>query len=98
MAGYKISPIILDYLDAYQQPIVLSNNQMKIQTFTKFGYEPKRLKLLGEMTSKSQQEIKQRSTSGIDLDISNELSTIDSELERLKHQIQLTLKEKEAIC
>jgi hypothetical protein len=60
-AGYKITPIILDFIGAHAEPILLSNNPMKIQQLNNFGYSPKRLKILGEISSEGQSEAKQRS-------------------------------------
>lgn len=89
-AGYKITPILLDFMATHTKPILLSNNPMKIQGLKNFGYAPLRLKLVGEVTSFGQAETKQRTQTFNYLDMNSELTSFDSEYKRLKEQIQTT--------
>jgi GTP cyclohydrolase II len=86
-AGYKITPIILDFLETHSAPILLSNNPMKIIGLEKLGYTPLRLKALGEITAHGALESKQRSDEFGHLDIGSELVSFDVEFQRLKKQI-----------
>ena len=89
-AGYKITPIILDFIGAHVKPILLSNNPMKIQVLNNFGYSPQRLKILGEITCTGQAEARQRSQLFDHLDIGPELTSFEAEFNRLKQQIHST--------
>jgi hypothetical protein len=96
-AGYKITPILLDFLGAYSDHILLSNNHMKIQGLQQFGYSPQRIKTLGEIAEEGSIEAKQRALNFEHLDIGTELVSFANEFERLKIQIQSTYK-KEYLC
>jgi GTP cyclohydrolase II len=89
-AGYKITPIILDFLHTHSELILLSNNPMKIKGLKTFGYSPHRLKTLGEITTESSCESQQRAQDFEHLDIGSELTSFDTEFQRLKIQIQAT--------
>lgn len=89
-AGYKITPIILDFIGAHAEPILLSNNPMKIAGLEKFGYAPLRLKLLGEITSKGESEAKQRAQDFGHLDIDSTETSFVAEFNRLQKQIRTT--------
>lgn len=89
-AGYKMTPIILDFLNAYREPILLSNNPQKINGLKTLGYHPQRLKALGEITQKGLQEADQRFKDFNHMDIGSEVNSFAAEFERLKIQIQQT--------
>lgn len=87
-AGYKITPIILDFLSAHQELILLSNNPQKIHCFQEAGYTLTRLKALGEINITGFKEAQQRANDFHHLDIGLQLSSFDVEFQRLKIQIQ----------
>lgn len=97
-AGYKITPIILDFLNTHSEPILLSNNPMKIKGLETFDYSPHRLKTLGEITTESCNESQQRAQDFAHLDIGSECTPFDSEFQRLTIQIQATYTNWRTLC
>jgi len=95
--GYKIGPIIMDFLGVNSQPVMLSNNPQKIQALESFGYTPQRLKALGETNLAGLKEAKQRNQDLGHLDIGSELSSFHQEFSRLKTQIERTFNIAETV-
>ncbi len=85
--GYKITPVILDYLGANKDVIMLTNNRQKLQTMKDFGYKPARIKSIGAVNVAGAVEAHQRGTEFNHLDISSELTTFMEDYGRMRAEI-----------
>ena len=86
-AGYKLTPILLDWLQASQTLICLSNNQHKLKQLEEHGYAVKRLKSLGKIELAGAREAAQRGNDFNHMDINGTFVSFDEELARLKEEI-----------
>lgn len=82
--GYKISRIVLDYLDVSHNIVMLTNNVLKIKYLEDNGYRVRRVKTLGEINTAGSQEAHQRLTEFNHVDIDGDIMGFDTELDRLK--------------
>ncbi len=85
--GYKITPVILDYLDVSKKVIMLTNNPFKMQKMKEFGYEIIRIKSIGAVNIAGSTEATQRGTEFHHLDISGDLTSFKEDFERIKEEI-----------
>ena len=85
--GYKITPVILDYLDASKKVIMLTNNPLKIKQMQNFGYEIIRVKSIGAVNVAGSTEATQRGTEFHHLDINGDLTSFKEDYERIKEEI-----------
>lgn len=92
--GYKITPVILDYLGTNQKVIMLTNNPLKIMQMEKFGYEVLRVKSIGAVNVAGSTEATQRGTEFNHMDINGDLTSFKEDYDRIKEEIsQITSKE-----
>jgi len=85
--GYKITPIILDYLNVNKKIVMLTNNPFKIRQMENFGYKIIRVKSIGAVNVAGVTEATQRGTEFCHLDIDGELITFKEDLDRIKEEI-----------
>lgn len=93
--GYKITPIILDYLGLSKELIFLSNNPLKIKALNEGGYKIHRLPFMGEINPAGAQEAKERGTEFGHLNISHNTVSFEEDFKRVKEGIIKVLKENE---
>ena len=86
--GYKITPIILDYLDVNKEVIMLTNNPLKIKQMENFGYQIKRIKSIGAINVAGSTEATQRGEEFHHMDINGECISFKEDFERMKEEIQ----------
>jgi len=86
--GYRVTMVILDYLDVSKNLVCLTNNQNKIRYVEMGGYRVARLKSIGEVNTAGAQEAEQRRDEFGHLDISGKPVSFKKELERLKDEIR----------
>ena len=91
--GYKITPVLLDFLGSHSHPVLLSNNPQKINALESFGFLPCRLKAVGEVNQTGSREAKERNQNLGHLDIGEDFSTFEQEFERLKTDIEYTMRQ-----
>lgn len=85
--GYKITPVILDYLGANKKVIMLTNNPLKMKQMTDFGYEIIRVKSIGAVNIAGSTEATQRGTEFHHLDINGDLTSFKEDYDRIKEEI-----------
>lgn len=85
--GYKITPIVLDYLQCSKGIILLSNNKSKIRQLKAFGYDVTRVKSLGIVNVAGAMEARERGRDFGHMDISDESVSLDEELQRLQCEL-----------
>lgn len=85
--GYKITPVIMDYLDVNKKVIMLTNNPLKIEQMQKFGYEIIRVKSIGAVNVAGSTEATQRGTEFHHLDITGDLTSFKEDYDRIKEEI-----------
>lgn len=89
-AGYRVTPVVMDFLATHPEMILLSNNPKKLAALQEAGFTPMRLPLSGEITQAGMAEARERQTALGHIDIGNHTSTLDEEFFRLKTAIQAT--------
>lgn len=89
-AGYRIPAIILEWLGISQNLIVLSNNKFKLQQLRDHGFQVKRVKSFGKISTAGQREAKQRGKDFDHLDMDGEELSFDQEIARLKQELILS--------
>ena len=85
--GYKITPVILDYLDVNKKIIMLTNNPLKILAMENDDYEITRVKSIGAVNVAGSTEATQRGSEFHHLDINGDLTTFREDYERIKEEI-----------
>jgi hypothetical protein len=85
--GYKITPVVLDWLETSKNLIFLSNNKAKIRQLELSGYRVDRIKSLGKVNPAGAQEAEERGTEFHHLDIDQTAVTFEAEMERLTAEI-----------
>lgn len=90
--GYKITPVILDYLGANHEVIMLTNNPLKIKQMQDFGYKIIRIKSIGAVNVAGSTEATQRGTEFHHLDITGDLTSFKEDYERIKKEISEMVK------
>lgn len=92
--GYKITPVILDYLGTNRKVIMLTNNPLKIMQMENFGYEVLRVKSIGAVNVAGSTEATQRGTEFNHMDINGDLTSFKEDYDRIKEEIsQIVSKE-----
>ena len=91
-AGYEITYILLDWLQASRDLIVLSNNAFKLDQLKQNGYCVKRVKSLGKIDRAGLREAEQRGPDFNQMDMDGEEISFEEEIKRL----QSLLKAQEA--
>lgn len=85
--GYQVTSIVLDFLEASRDVVLLSNNTLKIDALTDAGYEVKRIKSLGAINLAGAKEARERGSEFNHLDIGHTCVSANDELSRLKFEI-----------
>ncbi|MCH9625550.1 MAG: hypothetical protein S4CHLAM123_07260 [Chlamydiales bacterium] len=85
--GYRLTPILLDWLECSKNLIYLSNNLQKIEALEQSGYTCKRIKSLGQVLEAGMLEASQRSGDFGHLDIGQHQISFEEEMERLKSSL-----------
>ncbi len=85
--GYKITPVVLDWLDVSEDLVFLSNNTAKIRQLELAGYRVDRIKSLGKVNPAGAQEAEERGTEFHHLDIDETQVTFEDEMQRLTSEI-----------
>lgn len=91
--GYKVTPVILDFLGASEKVIMLTNNPLKIKQMQNFGYEIIRVKSIGAVNVAGSTEATQRGTEFHHLDINGDLTSFKEDYERIKEEISQIIGE-----
>lgn len=86
-AGYQLVPIVLDFLLASRDIILLSNNKNKISALEEYGYRCRRIKTLGNISALGMLEAKQRKEDFNHLDIGDDLVSFEDESLRLLQEV-----------
>lgn len=87
-AGYKITAIVLDYLDVSKDLIFLSNNPLKIKALEDAGYTITRIPFMGEINIAGSQEAKERHTEFGHLNISGSSVTFKEDFTKVRQAIE----------
>jgi ADP-ribose pyrophosphatase YjhB (NUDIX family) len=87
-AGYKITPIVLDYLAVTRDIASLTNNPFKMRQLTGNGYRLTRIMTVGEVNLAGAQEAEQRGTEFDHHDITGECISFEEEFARLSSEIE----------
>lgn len=90
--GYKITPVILDYLDVNKKVIMLTNNPLKIKQMENFGYNIIRVKSIGAVNMAGATEARERGTEFHHMDIDGHLTTFKEDYDRIKEEISEIIK------
>ena len=85
--GYKITPVILDYLNINKKVIMLTNNPLKMKQMKDFGYEIVRVKSIGAVNVAGSTEATQRGEEFHHLDINSDLTSFKEDYDRIKDEI-----------
>jgi GTP cyclohydrolase II len=88
-AGYRITPVVLDWLKVSRDITFLSNNKTKIAELESAGYKIKRVKSLGAVNAAGAQEAEERGTEFHHMDIGPTKVTFEDEMERLKKETSI---------
>ncbi len=83
-AGYEITYVLLDWLQAHRELIVLSNNSFKLNQLQENGYQVKRVKSLGKIDRAGLREAEQRGPDFDQMDMDGEEISFEEEIHRLR--------------
>lgn len=86
--GYKITPIILDYLDVNKNVIMLTNNTSKTGQMEAFGYNVQRIKSIGAVNIAGSNEARERGEEFHHLDINGDIISFNDDYERIRGEIE----------
>lgn len=92
-AGYRITPVILDWLHVSHDLVFLSNNKTKVKQLEAAGYRVKRVMSLGLVNPPGAQEAEERGTEFGHMDIGPAPVSFEEEMNRLKSDIDGAVKE-----
>lgn len=91
LVGYKITPVIMDFLGVNKSIIMLTNNPHKLRMMEQFGYDLTRVKTIGAVNVAGIVEARERGTEFNHMDINEELMTFSEDYDRVRSEIkQLT--------
>lgn len=85
--GYKITAVVLDYLDVSKDLIFLSNNPFKVRSLEDAGYMITRIPFMGEINIAGSQEAKERHTEFGHLNISGSSVTFKEDFAKVRQAI-----------
>ncbi|MDO8492493.1 MAG: hypothetical protein Q7S34_02535 [bacterium] len=91
--GYKITAVILDYLDISKDLIFLSNNPFKVKSLEDAGYTIIRIPFMGEINIAGSQEAKERHTEFGHLNISGSSVTFKEDFAKVRQAIARLIHE-----
>lgn len=86
-AGYKLTFVILDYLEVGKDIAFLTNNPLKMEQLENNGYKLTRIKTVGAVNLAGSQEAEQRGSEFHHLDINGDCISFEEELNRLKSEL-----------
>ncbi len=87
-AGYKVIPLVLDFLNVYKDVIFLTNNPLKVNMLKNANYKVDRVKVIGLVNAAGAQEAKERGIEFGHLDINENEISFETEFDRLKEKIR----------
>lgn len=90
--GYKVTPVVLDFLKVNKNIIMLTNNKGKINEMQNFGYSIKRIKSIGAVNVAGSTEATQRGTEFNHLDIDGSVVSFREDLDRIEEEIGKIIK------
>ena len=93
--GYKMTPVILDFLGVNKKVIMLTNNPLKIKQMENFGYKIIRVKSIGAVNVAGAVEARERGTEFHHLDINEHLISFKEDFTRMKDEISEIIKDDE---
>lgn len=85
--GYKLTPVILDFLGVNRQVIMLTNNPLKMQQMEQFDYEITRVKTIGAINVAGAVEALERGTEFHHMDINSQLTSFKEDYDRVREEI-----------
>lgn len=85
--GYKIFPVVLDYLDVSKDLLFFSNNPRKLAALRNRGYSVSRIKSLGAVNAAGAMEADQRGREFGHMDISGHEVSFQDELRRVRKEL-----------
>jgi GTP cyclohydrolase II len=85
--GYKITPVILDFLGVNKKVIMLTNNPLKIKQMENSGYKITRVKFIGAVNIAGATEARERGSEFHHMDIDDHLISFKEDYRRLKKEI-----------
>jgi len=85
--GYKITPVILDFLGVNKKVIMLTNNVLKINKMESFGYKIIRVKSIGLVNVAGAVEAKERGTEFHHMDINEDIISFKEDYNRMRTEI-----------
>lgn len=85
--GYKVTPVILDFLGVNKRVIMLTNNPLKMQQMEDFDYEITRVKTIGAVNVAGAVEALERGTEFHHMDIDNHLTSFKEDYDRVREEI-----------
>lgn len=94
--GYKITSILLDWLQISRDLVFLSNNKAKIRQLESAQYKVRRVKTLGTVNAAGAQEAEERGTEFGHMDIGPSFITFEQEMSRLVRELAAELETAEA--
>lgn len=92
--GYKITPVILDFLNVNKEVVMLTNNPLKIKQMENFGYKIIRVKSIGAVNVAGATEARERGSEFHHLDINEHLISFNEDFNRIRKEIEEYLKRK----
>lgn len=87
-SGYRVTSVVLDYLNSSKDVVFLTNNPLKIKSLAEAGYAVTRIKSIGEVSAAGAQEAYERGVEFSHLDINHTLVAFEEEFRRLCAEIE----------
>lgn len=85
--GYRITPVVLDYLGLSKDVLFLSNNPLKVKALEDAGYVITRIPFMGEINVAGSQEAKERHTEFGHMNISGSPVSFKQDFAKVKRAI-----------
>jgi len=86
--GYKLTPILMDFLAISKDVIMLTNNPLKMEKMQEFGYQITRVKSVGAVNVAGSTEASQRGSEFNHLDITGSLVSFKEDYDEVKKEIK----------
>lgn len=90
--GYKLTPVILDYLNINKEIIMLTNNPLKIKAMEDMEYKIIRVKSIGAVNVAGATEARERGSEFHHLDIDGNIVTFKEDYDRIKEELNEIIK------
>lgn len=92
--GYKLTPVLMDFLDVSRDVIMLTNNPLKIRQMENFGYAITRVKSIGAVNIAGSTEASQRGSEFNHLDITGQLISFKEDYQAVRREIKKIVRRK----